>query len=118
MAIKAEGFQVDKLSAAKEESLEIRFIQEAVTASMQLYEHRAKEREKAMRLSMNTTKTLGQALTSQLHRWDKGEAEEEDENEEDGHEDRNTDVEAWDTTSNGEGWLDREEEQDPEDLMR
>ena len=44
MATKKEGFQAVKLSAAAEESLGLHFLKEAVTASMQLCEHKAKER--------------------------------------------------------------------------
>ena len=93
VATKTEGFQVDKLSAAKEGSLGVQFLREAVTASMQLYEHRAKEREKAMRLRMNTTQTVRQVMVLQLRRWDKGEEESED----DGQEDQDIDREGSDT---------------------
>ena len=65
MASKTEGFQADKLSAATEGSLGIPFLRAAVTAPMQLYEHRAKEREKTMQLQMTTTQPLRQVMLSQ-----------------------------------------------------
>ena len=69
-----------------------------------------------MRLQMITTQTLRQVMMSQLHKWDKGEAGE-DEGEEDGrHEDRDTDGEGWDAASDRGSWADQGEEQDLRDF--
>ena len=42
---------------AKEESWGAQVLREGVTTSMQSYEYKAKEREKAIRLERNTTRT-------------------------------------------------------------
>ena len=114
MTTKTEGFQGDKLSTAGKESLEVQLLREAVTASMQVYDYRAKEREKPLRLEYNTTQTLRQFMMTQLRRWDKGEADRKEEKKDEVQGDQDTDGEGWDTASDGESWGEQEEEQDPE----
>ena len=94
MATKTEGFQEDRMSTAGEDSLVVQFLREAVTASMQFYNYRAKEREKALRLTHNTTQTLRQFMRTQLRRWDEGEAGREAEEDGEVQEDQDTDDEG------------------------
>ena len=116
MASKTEGFQADKLSAATEGSLGIPFLRAAVTAPMQLYEHRAKEREKTMQLQMTTTQPQRQVMMSQPHKWEQGEAEKDEEGGDDRQKDQDTDGEGWDTRPTEGAWEDQEEGQGAEDF--
>ena len=62
MATKTEGFRADKLSTASQDSLGVQFLSEAITASIRLHEHRAQEREQALRSEFRTTLTLKQYM--------------------------------------------------------
>ena len=66
---------------------------------MQVYDFRAKEREKALRWTHNTTQ-----------------ADREEEEEDEVQEDRDADDEGRDTAPDGESWGGQEEEQDPENV--
>ena len=115
MATKTEGFKVDKLGTPSQDSLGTHFLSEAITASACLHEHRAQEREQALRRNFDTTLTLKQYMRKRFRQWERGREPGGMDPPLEDRENSETDDEGWDIDSSHADWQEEDQLSNPEE---